>query len=68
MTIDSSGAKWVKSSHSGGRTDCVEVAWLNANRIGVRDSKNTTGPALVFAPGAWDSFTTGIRDGSLRPA
>jgi len=57
---------WFKSSYSGGRTDCVEVAWLNDHRIGVRDSKNTTGPALVFAPDAWHAFITRTRDGSLR--
>ncbi|MEC3952037.1 DUF397 domain-containing protein [Nocardia sp. CDC153] len=26
----------------------------------MRDSKNPTGPALVFAAGQWDSFTAGV--------
>ncbi|WP_280399086.1 DUF397 domain-containing protein [Nocardia carnea] len=63
MTTDLSGAEWFKSSRSGGRTDCVEVAWLAGGRVGVRDSKNPSGPALVFAPEGWDSFATAIRSG-----
>ncbi|MET9030227.1 DUF397 domain-containing protein [Nocardia sp. NPDC004168] len=57
MIIDLSGAKWFKSAHSGEADACVEVAWLEAGRVGVRDSKSPTGPALIFAPGQWDSFT-----------
>ncbi|WP_141548131.1 DUF397 domain-containing protein, partial [Nocardia farcinica] len=29
---------------------------------GVRDSKNPTGPALVFGPAAWDAFTAALGD------
>ncbi|MGW0005342.1 DUF397 domain-containing protein [Nocardia grenadensis] len=61
MSTDLSGANWFKSSHSGGQTDCVEVAWLTDGQVGVRDSKNTLGPALVFEPGAWDAFATGLQ-------
>ncbi|WP_433522198.1 DUF397 domain-containing protein [Nocardia pseudovaccinii] len=69
MNTDLSGVNWFKSSHSGGQTDCVEVAWLDTGSVGVRDSKNPTGPALIFAPGEWDAFTTGITDGEFqRPA
>ncbi|WP_433662061.1 DUF397 domain-containing protein [Nocardia sp. CA-128927] len=68
MTVDLSGAKWFKSSRSGGGKECVEVAHLNGGKVGVRDSKNPTGPALVFTPGAWDAFTAGIDDGAFdRP-
>ncbi|MBF6225216.1 DUF397 domain-containing protein [Nocardia abscessus] len=64
-----SEANWFKSSHSGSGSQCVEVAWLDSGLIGVRDSKNPTGPALVFAPGEWDAFTTGMQIGeSDRPA
>ncbi|MEU2087904.1 DUF397 domain-containing protein [Nocardia beijingensis] len=60
MGVDLSGANWFKSSHSGGGQECVEVAHLAGGMVGVRDSKNPTGPALVFAPGEWDAFTAGV--------
>lgn len=62
---DTGRATWFKSSHSGGRTDCVEVAWLQDGRVGVRDSKNATGPALVFAAGEWAAFTAHARSSSF---
>ncbi|MGW4719233.1 DUF397 domain-containing protein [Nocardia sp. NPDC004260] len=69
MNIDLSGAQWFKSSRSTGQEACVEVAWLEAGHVGVRDSKNPTGRALIFAPGQWDAFTAGVRAGeSPRPA
>ncbi|WP_280242907.1 DUF397 domain-containing protein [Nocardia abscessus] len=69
MKTDLSGAKWFKSSHSESGGQCVEVAWLDSARVGIRDSKNQTGPALVFNPSEWDTFTAGVRDGQFtRPA
>ncbi|WP_067478276.1 DUF397 domain-containing protein [Nocardia amamiensis] len=62
MSNDLSGARWFKSSHSGPSQECVEVAFLAGDRIGVRDSKNPTGPALMFEPSAWDAFTAGVTD------
>ncbi|MBF6477723.1 DUF397 domain-containing protein [Nocardia cyriacigeorgica] len=49
-------ASWFKSTRSVGGNDCVEVAHLERGRVGVRDSKNPTGPALVFTPSGWDTF------------
>lgn len=66
MTPDLSNAKWFKSSHSGGGNDCVEVAHLDGGMVGVRDSKNPTGPALVFTPGEWEAFTAGVHDGEFK--
>ncbi|MET9288804.1 DUF397 domain-containing protein [Nocardia beijingensis] len=66
MNIDLSGAKWFKSRYSGADKACVEVAFLAGGGIGVRDSKNPTGPALVFAPGDWDAFTAGIANGAFE--
>ncbi|CCF61988.1 DUF397 domain-containing protein [Nocardia cyriacigeorgica] len=57
------GARWFKSSRSVGGNDCVEVAHLGQGCIGVRDSKNPTGPALVFTPAEWASFLTHTRAG-----
>ncbi|RJO79296.1 DUF397 domain-containing protein [Nocardia panacis] len=62
MSYDLSGARWFKSSHSGASGDCVEVAHLSGGRVGVRDSNNPGGPALVFTPSEWDAFLAGARD------
>jgi uncharacterized protein DUF397 len=52
---------WRKSSHSGGGdNDCVEVA-VAAGAVGVRDSKNTSGPTLAFSPTAWRTYTRSTR-------
>ncbi|WP_433664782.1 DUF397 domain-containing protein [Nocardia sp. CA-128927] len=65
MNVDLSGAKWFKSRRSGASKDCVEVAFVEGGAVGVRDSKNPTGPALVFTPAAWDAFTTRVADGEF---
>ncbi|MFF7938499.1 DUF397 domain-containing protein [Nocardia gamkensis] len=66
MSVDLSGANWFKSSRSSGSKDCVEVAFLDGGQVGVRDSKNPTGPALMFTPGEWDAFTAGVNDGEFK--
>ncbi|ATL66565.1 DUF397 domain-containing protein [Nocardia terpenica] len=53
--------EWFKSSYSSTSGDCVEVAFLSPNAIGVRDSKNPTGPTLTFTAAEWDSFTATLR-------
>ncbi|WP_067670333.1 DUF397 domain-containing protein [Nocardia miyunensis] len=68
MSIDLSGAKWYKSSRSSSTKDCVEVAHLDEGMVGVRDSKNPTGPALVFEPSEWDAFTQGVQGGTFDRA
>ncbi|GAA5064313.1 DUF397 domain-containing protein [Nocardia callitridis] len=65
MQTGTSGAVWFKSTRSGAGRDCVEVAHLASGLVGVRDSKDPTGPALVFAPGQWDAFLGGVADGSF---
>ncbi|ATL69076.1 DUF397 domain-containing protein [Nocardia terpenica] len=66
--MDPSKAEWFKSRYSHPNGDCVEVAYLDKGLTGVRDSKNPTGPALVFTPGEWDAFTAGVKDGEFdRP-
>lgn len=54
---------WFTSSYSGSQGDCVEVAWLTNGTVGVRDSKDPTGPALVFAPDEWDAFNANLQAG-----
>ncbi|MBB5917468.1 hypothetical protein BJY24_006380 [Nocardia transvalensis] len=68
MSVDLSAARWFKSSRSATGRDCVEVAHLPEGKVGVRDSKNPDGPALIFTPSEWDAFTTDIRSGGFNPA
>ncbi|WP_320777708.1 DUF397 domain-containing protein [Streptomyces sp. CRN 30] len=59
-------AAWFKSSYSDGTgNNCVEAADLKSTQVGVRDSKNKQGPALVFRRSAWTSFITGVSHGDL---
>lgn len=67
MNNDLSVATWFKSSRSTSTKDCVEVAFLD-DGVGVRDSKNPTGPALLFTPAEWSSFTTSVQRGRFDRA
>ncbi|AHH16841.1 hypothetical protein NONO_c20410 [Nocardia nova SH22a] len=67
MSADLSGAKWFKSTRSTSTKDCVEVAFLDS-AVGVRDSKNPTGPALIFTPSEWSTFTTSVTMGKFDQA
>lgn len=64
-STDPSGASWFKSTHSGGQTDCVEVAWLDC-AVAVRDSKAPSGPVLVFRLTQWDAFADAVRAGDFN--
>ncbi|WP_062983929.1 DUF397 domain-containing protein [Nocardia anaemiae] len=66
MNVDLPGARWFKSSYSESSGQCVEVAFFDGNTIGVRDSKNPTGPALLFTAGVWAAFTAGVVDGEFE--
>ena len=54
---DASELAWFKSSYSSGNNgeSCVELA-LTPGTVHVRDSKDVTGPRLVFAPDTWARF------------
>ncbi|MBQ0991161.1 DUF397 domain-containing protein [Micromonospora sp. H61] len=55
--MDLTGARWRKSIRSGpDGGNCVEVASNLPGLVAVRDSKDPTGPALLFPPDAWRAF------------
>jgi hypothetical protein len=59
-------AHWVKSSRSAGNGGaCVEVARNLPGVVGVRDSKDPTGPALAVTPAAWLSFASAVKNDRL---
>ncbi|MFD8783928.1 DUF397 domain-containing protein [Kitasatospora sp. NPDC059599] len=65
MDVDLTDANWRKSSYSGSGGTCVEVADGFAGVMPVRDSKDPSGPALVFSSPAWRSFVTAVRNGEF---
>jgi hypothetical protein len=55
---------WRKSNYSGNNGDaCVETA-AGPGAVLVRNSKDTGGPVLAFASGAWAAFAAQVK---VRP-
>ena len=62
--VDLSRAVWRTSTYSAGN-GCVEVAFVDG-QVGVRDSKDREGPALVFTAREWEAFIGGARAGEFE--
>ena len=56
------GAVWRTSSRSNWQHACVEVA-VGPGQVGVRDSKDRSGPALIFSCSAWWVFLRQLQVG-----
>jgi len=62
---DLSDAAWRKSSLSGAEHNCVEVAFLDANTVAVRDSKNPAAGITQFTATEWQSFIAAVKQGKF---
>ncbi|MEH1056569.1 DUF397 domain-containing protein [Micromonospora sp. CPCC 206171] len=62
--LDLARADWRTSTRSSGNGNCVEVATVDG-RVAVRDSKDRSGPVLVFPSATWVAFVTGVD--AVRP-
>ncbi|MEU4553674.1 DUF397 domain-containing protein [Micromonospora violae] len=61
--MDMTGARWRKSTKSGGNGgDCVEVADNLPGVVLVRDTKDRDGGTLTFSPQSWRVFVAMARD------
>jgi hypothetical protein len=57
---------WIKSSLSHVNGNCVEIADLSNGHVGMRDSKNPTGPVLGIPSEEWKAFLGGVRNGEFN--
>jgi hypothetical protein len=62
--LDLTRAAWHKSTRSSGNGNCVEVAVLD-RAVAVRDTKDRSGPVLVFTPAEWGAFVAGAKNGEF---
>lgn len=56
--------KWRKSSYSGDKNNCVELAALPEG-VAVRDNKNPEGEALLLPRAVWRSVADRVKLGDL---
>jgi Domain of unknown function (DUF397) len=54
---------WCKSSHSMAAGECVEVAQLNSEHAGIRDSKAKQGPVIEVTSTQWRMLSANIKIG-----
>jgi Domain of unknown function (DUF397) len=59
------GARWRKSSASNPSGCCVELAELPGHQVAVRNSRDKTGPALIYSRAAIAAFLRDVRAGAL---
>jgi len=63
-TTDFTGAVWRKSTKTQANGQCVEMARVG-DVIGVRDSKDPSGPVLAFTVSEFEAFLDGAHKGEF---
>ena len=58
------GLAWRKAQRSVGNGACVELAPLDG-MVAIRDSKDPSGPVLVYTPAEWHAFLHGAKTGEF---
>jgi hypothetical protein len=58
-------SSWTKSSLSHANGNCVEAADLPDGRVGLRNSRDASGPVLQIQPEEWRAFLNGVRNGEF---
>jgi hypothetical protein len=59
------GVTWRKSKHSGAYGNCVEAAVLEGGEVALRNSRDPSGPALIFSRDEMAAFLAGAKDGEF---
>lgn len=60
---DLGSVTWVKSRRSNPSGNCVQLAVVDRGRVAMRDSKDPTGPALVFDFGSVADWVRDLKAG-----
>jgi hypothetical protein len=58
-------ARWHKSGRSSAQGNCVETARLADGEVAVRNSRDPSGPALIFTDVEARAFLEGVKDGDF---
>ena len=58
-------ARWRKSQASNPSGSCVEIAELPGRTVAVRNSRDKSGPALVYPRAELAAFLLGIKNGEF---
>ena len=59
------GVRWQKSSASNPSGNCVELAKLPDGAVAVRNSRDPSGPALIYTRAEITAFLRGAKDGDF---